>query len=282
VRCHGCGATGDALSLIAAQYGLGLVGDDFRQVLIRGAEFAGLQSLVRELEGDEPAERPPPIVRAAPEPERDYPPQAEVDALWASTPAALDADCEAWAASRSLDPELLATEMGGHTLARCLPAAGDLPWWASYQRRSWRETGHRILVPVFDHMGVRRSVRAIRVTEDESPKRLPPGGHRASGVVLACAFGLAMLQGTFDAKHVMILEGEPDLLSWATSPADRPYARLGIISGSWTDAFAARIPKGARVYLRTHDDDAGRRYADAIRATMPGHKFFKFAKSESR
>src|SRR5580692_9173104 len=45
VRCHACGATGDALSLIAKVNGLD-VDRDFAEVLRRGAEIAGALGLV--------------------------------------------------------------------------------------------------------------------------------------------------------------------------------------------------------------------------------------------
>lgn len=280
-RCHGCGATGDALSLVAAVHGLTMRGDDFKQVLIIGAELGGLHSLVHELEtGEEPRERPKPIPRPEPEPDRDYPPAAEVAALWAST-TALDPEATEWARARELDALRLGTEVGGHALARSLPAKGQLPWWASYQQRSWRDTGHRVIVPVFDHHGAMRSMRAIRVTEGESPKRLPPGGHRASGVVLVCDIALGWLRGTFEPARILIVEGEPDLLTWATRSSRHAYARVGIVSGSWTSDFATRVPAEARVFLATHDDPAGQKYADDIAATLPRHEIFRWQPKEA-
>ncbi len=288
-RCHGCGATGDALSLIAAVHGLTMRGDDFRQILILGAELAGLHTLVHELEtGHQPTERRAPVPRAEPEPERDYPSTAEVDALWSATetmtaPDPKDpsnrvsvGDCGAWATSRGLDAETLEA-MG---LARALPAAGALPRWATYRGQTWRETGHRLLVPVYDHTGAMRSVRAIRVVDGDSPKRLPPAGHRAAGLVMACDIALGMLRGTFTPERVLVVEGEPDCLTWMTTRTRSPYAVIGITSGSWTVAFAARVPAAAKVYLLTHADPAGDKYAAAITATLPKNEIFRWTPKE--
>ncbi len=266
-KCHACDQDGDVLTLVAALHGLSMDGDDFRQVLILAAELGGLHGLVAELEAKgEKRSRPALVVRpeTPPEPERDYPPRAEVAALWSSTLQFGDAERE-WATSRSLDADLFPD------LARRLPLEGVLPRWASYQGRSWRETGHRVVVPMFDAAGEMRSVRAIRVTDGESPKRLPPGGHKASGLVMACEFAQGMLCGTYIPARVLILEGEPDFLSAMAYPWDEVYARIGITSGSWTAAIAERIPSCSTVILGTHNDAAGEKYAKAIEATLPNH-----------
>lgn len=270
-RCHACDASGDVLTLVAAIHGLTMTGDDFRQVLIVAAELGGLHGLVAELESGERRERPQAVARPAPppEPEREYPPAAEVDALWSST-TPLDVEAAAWAAQRGL----VASRMDD--LARSLPAEGELPRWASYRGQSWRETGHRVIVPVFDAAGARRSVRAIRVVDGDSPKRLPPGGHKAAGLVMACDIARAMLRGTYAPARVLVVEGEPDFLTAATMQTTHMYARIGITSGSWTTDLAARIPQTAKVFLGTHDDPAGEKYAKAIAATLPAHTLLRW------
>ena len=264
-KCFPCDRGGDVLTLVAAIHGLTLDGDDFRQVLIVAAELAGLHGLVADLEvAGEKRARPRRIDPPEPvaEPDRDYPPIAEIDALCVAT-RPLDADGIAWATSRGLEAERL------DGLARSLPAEGDLPRWASYRGQSWRETGHRVVVPVFDADGVRRSVRAIRVVDGESPKRLPPGGHKAAGLVMACDLAIGMLRGSFAPSRVLIVEGEPDFLTAATLQLPDIYARIGITSGAWSAAFAAKVPPTAKVFLGTHDDAAGEKYAKAIAATLP-------------
>ena len=71
--------------------------------------------------------------------------------------------------------------------------------------------------------------------------------------------------------RILVVEGEPDFLTWATQAAatdfDVPLV-IGVISGSWSERLAARLPTGARVIIRTHHDAAGDRYAEAIRETL--------------
>ena len=80
------------------------------------------------------------------------------------------------------------------------------------------------------------------------------------------------------ARAVVITEGEPDYLTWASAvkhadphlvaPSDA--AVLGIFNGSWTDEIAARIPSGCTVHIRTDDDTAGNKYAADVHKTLAG------------
>jgi hypothetical protein len=132
-----------------------------------------------------------------------------------------------------------------------------------------------VIVPVVDARGVMRSVRAIRVKEAETPKRLPPCGHRAAGLVLANGGARRMLAEQLgdlpSPLRIVIVEGEPDYLTWATrfsdADEDAPVV-LGVVSGSWTPEIATRIPWRARVVVWTHRDVAGDRYAANIAATL--------------
>jgi len=72
-------------------------------------------------------------------------------------------------------------------------------------------------------------------------------------------------------REVVISEGLPDFLSWATNYSDADTdapAVFGVTSGSWTPELAARIPDGCRVLIATHLDKAGDRYAEKITATF--------------
>ncbi len=264
-KCHGCQTGGDVLSLVAAAHHLSLK-RDFRQVLIAAAELGGLHGLVQELETGQvnPERRSAPAPRVEPEPERDYPPQREVDALWHScTPVAEDLDVAAWLISRGSDPELV----DAGELARALPEDVVTPWWASWQRKPWASLGHRLVVPMRDHLGVIRTVRAGRIVDGETPKRLPPGGHRASGVVMADEMATALLTGSRIPERLVIVEGEPDYLAMATRRHPVPTAVLGIVGGSWTVDFAFRFPEGCavEVVIWTDADKAGDAYAEAIK-----------------
>jgi hypothetical protein len=271
-NCHGCGESGDALDLIAAVRGVA-----FSDALAEGAQLAGVydDGVYRHQEPRGEA-----IARRTTT-DRPYPPPAEVSAIWEAT-RGLSGEARAWLDSRGVEwPDCVGELVGGHAVARSYPSWAELPRWASYQGQTWRETGHRLLVPMFDSAGVMRSVRAIRVVEGDSPKRLPPAGYRASGLVMACDLALAMLRGTFAPSRVLVLEGEPDFILWATRRARSPYARLGIVSGSWSADFAARIPRDAAVYLHTDRDEAGERYAKAIADSLRGQAIYRWQPKEA-
>lgn len=264
IRCHGCSTTGDALSLVAVASGLDLR-RDFRAVLRRAAELAG--RAVDDLD-DRPS-RAPSLPRrvVAPASERTYPPAHELAALLAaSVPVAEDGEASAMLRARGLDVERI-DDAG---LARVLPIGASLPSWASYGRRPWTSTGHRVVLPTVDASGVVRSVRAWRVPKAETPKRLPPAGHRASGLVLADEVALAMLRGTYAAKRVIVVEGEPDFLAAVLGWGHVLAAKIGIWSGSWSDDLAARIPSGADVAICADHDDAGERYAADVARSLCG------------
>lgn len=297
-RCFGCDFAGDVFSLIAEARRLS-VSRDFLEVLTEGARIGGLWAIVGDLEAraggrvprlDPTPRRPNTAPRVpstatdaeAPErpsvqtSERPYPPPDEVRALWAScVPVGDVAQVRAYLDGRGLAPEAVEAL----NLARAIPDGAELPRWASYkgdapERRTWLALGFRLVLPVYDVAGAMRSVRGWRVLDGDGPKRLPPSGFRASGLVMADGAGVALLErASLDGTdgRVVIVEGEPDFLTWATrfpDSAEAVPAVLGILSGSWTDEIAARIPDGARVIVRTHHDEAGHRYAAAVRGSI--------------
>jgi hypothetical protein len=71
---------------------------------------------------------------------------------------------------------------------------------------------------------------------------------------------------------VIITEGAPDFLTVATHYGCTEYAPavLGVVSGSWSDELAARIPTECRVVVRVHRDEAGAKYLAAIRRSLSG------------
>ena len=262
-RCFACQWSADALGMIATVRGLNVRdADQFRQVLAEGAQIAGLFDLEAEiLDGKPRPERrhvePPP-----PEPERDYPPADEVTALWdTGTRVDEDRDASRYLVGRLLDPSRVA-ELN---LARVV--VGSLPAWAKYRGQSWIETGHRMVTRAFDATGDVRSVRAFRITDGDSPKRLPPGGHKAAGLVLLNRPAMLMVKGRVRPERVVVVEGEPDFLTRSTLS---PEPCIGIGSGAWTEELARRIPTGCEVIVRTHNDDAGDRYADRVVDSLAG------------
>lgn len=198
-----------------------------------------------------------------PPPPREYPDAAEVEALWTGAARVTDDPfASAMLDGRAIDPIAVAQRR----LARVLAPGQDLPSWARYRGATWQETGHRLVLRAWDADGVCRSVRAWRVTEGDSPKRLPPGGCRASGLVLANAAAWRVLRGG-QADELVVSEGEPDWLTWATR---WDGAVLGIVSGSWTPELSARLENVERVIVRTDRDEAGDRYAEQILKSLTG------------
>ena len=268
VHCFGCDLKGDALSLIAAVRGL-----DIRRHfpgVLREAAAIGHMPLRYDLCA---AARP-----CVASPPRAYPPVAEIIALWLACVSVTDQqEVRDELERRAIDPDVV-DELD---LARALPDTVALSRWATFrgggQRAlSWRETGHRLLLPVVDEFGRVRSLRAWRVAEGETPKRLPPSGHRAAGLVLADPFARAMLAAgrSNGPLPVIVAEGEPDFLTWATRFSDANDASsvvLGIVAGAWTSAIADRIPDRSRVIVRTHHDCQGERYAGHIYRSL-GHR----------
>jgi hypothetical protein len=258
-RCFGCSATGDVLTLIATVHDLDLR-SDFKAVLLEAAELAGLGQIVEELNDRKPYEPRPLPELPEPGPERDYPPLAEVEALWAlAGPVASDPASGGHLVGRGLD----ARAVDSLGLLRAIPTGATLPSWARYRGHSWADSGHRMIARVFDSTGAFRSVRAWRVEKDAPAKRLPPAGHKATGLVMANRLGLEILSGKRAVPSVVVIaEGEPDHTTAAT--AWPRLAVFGITSGSWSDDFAKRIPLGSEVIVRTHNDTAGDKYASEI------------------
>jgi KaiC/GvpD/RAD55 family RecA-like ATPase len=241
--------------------------DDFREILVIGAEIGGDLMLADEIRGGKRAvERGPraPVPPPEPEPEREYPERAEVGKLWGSAkPCGSDTDVFGLLRSRAIDPDA-ATDLA---LARVLARGEPLPPWATYKGASWLDSGHRMFCRVVDSEGQVRSLRSWQVDGKSGPKRLPPSGCRASGLVLANREAAAMLAGKGKPSALVICEGEPDWLTWSTRVA-KGVAVIGIGSGSWTLEHAAKIPKGLDVYIRTHCDPAGEKYAEHVVETI--------------
>lgn len=259
-HCFGCDAGGDCLSLVAAVHDLDTRDpDEFKSVLTQAAYIAGLHQIVEELNGDAdytPRELPP---APEPEPAVDYPPIDEVDALWDS---AIDADMDSqWckvAVARRIDPE----RVTGLGLAKALKRGSWCPQWASFKKTAWSNVGYRLIVPAYDSDGVMRSLRGWQIDGLSDKKRVAPVGVRANNLVMANEHGLAMLRGDKADRRVLITEGEPDWIAGCIEWPD--HAVFGIVSGSWNDCFASRIPTDATVIVATDHDVAGSKYAAKI------------------
>lgn len=212
----------------------------------------------------------------------------EVRRLWfARAPVAEDAEAAAYVASRGLTAEAL-DELG---LAGVVGAGAALPGWAHYKGRSWAESGHRLIVPLYDAEGGCAGVaaRILGMPAGGVEKSLVPAGLRLGGLVFADTAGLAMLRGAQTVREVWIVEGEIDTLTLAEADLDAvrkgqrkrrprsmswehaPWAVLGVVKGAWNKragaALASRIPASALVLFATDNDGAGNDYALAAAET---------------
>ena len=265
-HCFGCGAGGDVLSLVAAARGLD-ARRDFPRVVELAADLAG-----GSLDGYRP-----PVRRAMPAP-RLPPPVESVGALWAAAkPVTDDADLARQLLGRCLDPAIIEDR----DLARCLPSSGTLPTWARSGSQTWRKSGHRLLFPLWNAEGSLCSVHArlVESGQTERAKGMFPASHSAGGLFLADSFALLLIRSGVpkwwrqrEPPSVIITEGAPDFLTVATHYGCSEYAPavLGILSGSWSDELAARIPTECRVIVKVHRDEAGQKYRDQICRSLSG------------
>ena len=274
-HCFGCGASGDVISLVQE-----LEQCTFKEALQRiggplnispnsggsTVQLSGRPPIVKNLKHR--------LRRDLREPSRrllkPYPPRAEVLALWEAMESPGDVpEVAAWLQSRDQTRGPLLVETEDQRLGLAITSRTPLPKWCEY----WHEAGFRFVVPFYDAKGQLRSVqgRQIALPEPKDKSRWPTGCG-VHGLVMANPLGRLMLQGDAGTelirKHgLVIAEGIPDWLSWCV--VERYGAAvLGIIAGTWSQAFADRIPDGVRVVIATHSDAAGERYLDSIVKTL--------------
>lgn len=199
-------------------------------------------------------------------PRGERPDPAELGEFWdACRRVTHAADVAAWLRSRALDPELV----GALDLVRVFPdmRLHRVPAWA------WSRRRFALVTPLYDEQGRLASVRFRPVPGSGREARGPyvHGGPSYSlrGLVMACATGRQVLGGaTPPTGALVIAEGEPDWMTWATRGAGA--ASFGIYNGGWSAELAARMPAGATVVIATHADEAGDHYARRLADTLRG------------
>lgn len=277
-RCHRCGAGGNAITLIALRVlkvsttkGLSIQHwqDVWSWCLKNG--FCSSAGNPSDNSGSNPQK-----ISAMPRPR---PPANEVHYVWnVSRTVDQDADVLDWIENRKLEASVIVER----DLARALPQNLELPYWCSFRGRPWNESGHRLIVKMFGASGEMESLhaRCILPNVAASDKAAAPaaGPGSISGLVMADLLGIILLRRGLPPEwwpniplQIVVTEGEPDFLTWATrygDAAESAPAVLGIVAGSWTTGIAGRVPDGARVVIRTHSDDAGNKYAGEIFSSL--------------
>jgi len=281
--CHRCEAKGDALDLVAWCLCRGRLAD---LTMEERAEVRGWlvdHGYVVTHTGDartRPRPRSGPALGtdAANVDREGRPPGHEIGDLWDRALAVTeDTEVDAWVRSRELSPG----RVEDLDLARVLPRDGTPPRWAWMGGLPWAESGHRLLLPLWDHRGRLTSLHARLVRETEAPKAVSPTGFAAVGLLLADSTALHLLRGGLPpgwtspaAGEVFVTEGVPDYVTWATHWGDAAEvvpAVLGVIgAGSWREdsPVAAVLPDNCVVTIATHTDEAGEGYAKAIKASV--------------
>lgn len=245
-RCFECQETGDAIDLVA----LALAGSKFARLgdAGRDAVRAWIQRhLGLPASQTAAAPRPPKLRVVRPRPE--YPPATLIRSIWTeSVRVDEDAEVSAWLTAKRIDVNRIADL----DLARALSSR-------SQAASKWATGGWRLVVPLRDHTGAVRSLKARRVVDGDGPKSLSPGGFAVSG--------LAFFDPSITAPtRVWIVEGEKKFLQLSTR-IDDGEAVFGIGSGMYTPGLIARIPSDCEIVIATDADpkcQAGAKYATDI------------------
>lgn len=278
--CFGCGASGDAIEAFRRLHDVRFP-DAVREL---AARFGVL------LDEESPAPRRYRPLRYVPPPPA-YPPDEQITALARfCRPVTEDGEVASYLEYRGIDATAVAAQRLAFALRSDAPSS-VLPHHRPDDRgiRSWTETHHRLVVPMFDASGIRRNVVARSV--ELLPSRKTAASGTCAGLVFANEGGLRFLRGepaalppaddavdltwpirrgsALAARSIVIAEGEIDFLNVAAERDDLA-AVFGVRAGSWTQAHADRLPDGLHVVVATDDDEAGDRYAESIVGSLAG------------
>ncbi len=210
---------------------------------------------------------------------------AELEAVWSrAQPLSSDPAAVRYCERRTFSVE----EFERADLFRVLPEGCELPRWAWGKKWGrWSESGYRLLCRQFDARGRLAGLRARSLLEglpEGWPKAVAPTGASVRGLVMADEGGQRLLRGELEVVSpairrledgteefcgpvVLVVEGESDLAAWETlrpQLEDGPKAVFGLVSGSWSEGLAARVPEGSCLYVRTDLDSAGHSYAGRV------------------
>lgn len=181
------------------------------------------------------------------------PTEDAADEALPTRPAELDNETCAWLGRRGIDARSIA-----HLSLHCLRKAG--PPWAS----RWLETGHRLLLELYDEHGIVRSVKALRV-DDDWPLSLSPEGYTIDGLCLADHAGRRLLMG-YPGTWGLVIVDEADFLATCQAmqlvrditpgAVDAVPAVIGVAGpGSWSLELGLAIPFTSVIACFAKDQD---------------------------
>lgn len=277
-RCHGCGATGDVFTLIAAVHGLD-VKRDFRDVLRLAAQMAGHWEIVDALDGRHEYVAP---ARVVPEPTAEVIP-SDVDAILRRMlelcPLSGRPDACEYLAARGIFPDAqavgvaalpypddqgavidaLTSEFG----AAALIEAGQF----KAGRVFWSEQ-HPLLIPWQSRTGRLLSVQRRTLESSASKKYLFPFGRSMPREVFGADLfdeSLAFWRRAGEAPLLTLVEGPLDALALRAlnrhDGTPEPRIILGIPSASVWLPSVLELARGLDVSLAFDADEAGDRAA---------------------
>jgi len=198
-----------------------------------------------------------------------YPDSQDLETFWKSCSKVSElAACKQWLDSRWIDPEIVELYNYGTAITE---STAKFPW-ATFKRQHWCNTGYRALFPLYNSQGKLTSVRARWVSYQKPfTKVINPAGYEVQGTILADRQALGLLRDKplkdFDG-YIVIAEGDPDYLTWATRNKENTFATFGVFNGSWNSQFASKIPEHSNVVVATHYDDEGEKYFRRIYETL--------------
>jgi hypothetical protein len=260
-HCFGCGKTVDVFELIAHVHNLSLT-NEFPQIIETAKALAGIQGL----EGYKP-----PPAKKAPPPE--FPDEQSLLHMTMNR-VELHADPAAvkWATSRGYDVRRISRE------CYVLPKDMQLPEWAMLpkkpgrKQRTWNDTGHRLIIPLYDHDGRFRSVKARHIEGKSAIKNFNPRDRSCVGLCFANKIGQRILHGElFENCNIVFVEGETDFLMAVSRSTTGRIAIFGVYSGGWSNAHAVRVLRSTgnpKVVYLLDKDTAGDNYKKMIKKTF--------------
>lgn len=151
-------------------------------------------------------------------------------------------------------------------------APGDFPYESltvgqdrncSWYLRSWAKS-YPILIPLVDYRGDLKSIMA-RALNNSKQKTTCPIGFQVQNLFFANKNARLFLKKETVPQKIWIVEGEMDYLT--LSMAEDVFV-IGVRSGSMSHLQLIPWRKEQTVFIATHDDAAGNRYADEIKRNI--------------